>query len=54
LQLRGTCSQIAEIKGRPRLLKTCFDFDALVFAESVDPSDVEALTKCIDHVVAAL
>ena len=42
LQLCCACAQIAQIESRARLLNASFDFDALVFAEPVNPSQVAA------------
>ena len=42
LQLCCACAQIAQIECRARLLNACFDFNALVFAEPVNPSEVAA------------
>jgi hypothetical protein len=42
LKLGGAGAQIAKLERRPRLLYACFDFNALVFAKAMDPSDVAA------------
>ena len=42
LQLCCACALIAQIESRARLLNACLDFNALVFAEPVNPSEVAA------------